>query len=78
MVSAMSMTRIVPATIVVAAVLLVALSGLALAAPGDPDPTFDGDGSRTIDYGGFDYASGVLVQSDGKLVLPAPGARTSR
>ena len=45
----------------------------ALAAPGDLDTSFDGDGTRTIDYGGYDFASAVLVQPDGKLLLTGSG-----
>ena len=44
--------------------------GIALAAPGDLDPSFDGNGllSRTI--GGFGSAAfAVVQQSDGKLVF---------
>ena len=41
-----------------------------LAAPGDLDPTFDGDGLRTV---GGDAAQAVLVQPDGKLVLAGYG-----
>ena len=73
MVSAMSMTRTVPATMVVVAVLLAALSGLAHAAPGDLDPSFDGDGMRTFGALAGDGAEDVLVQPDGKIVLAGYG-----
>ena len=73
MVSAMSMTRTVPATMVVVAVLLAALSGLAHAAPGDLDPSFDGDGRRTFGALAGEGAAAVLVQPDGKLVLAGYG-----
>ena len=36
---------------------------------GSPDPTFDADGQRTIDYGGRDEAQDVLVQPDGQIVV---------
>ena len=36
---------------------------------GSPDPSFSGDGKRTIDLGGQEYANGVALQSDGKIVL---------
>jgi len=49
------------------------LAGIALAAPGDLDLGFDGDGKTTIDYGGFDGASAVLVQPDGKIVVAGHG-----
>jgi len=32
------------------------------------DTTFDGDGKATVDFGGYDGASAVAVQSDGKIV----------
>lgn len=42
----------------------------AATAPGDLDPTFDGDGRVTKDFGGnFDGATGVAVQEDGKIVV---------
>ena len=60
-------------TIVAAVVLLAALSGLAQAAPGDLDPSFDGDGIRSFGALGGDAAHAVLVQPDGKLVLAGDG-----
>jgi uncharacterized delta-60 repeat protein len=58
----------------VALVALVALfAGPALAAPGDLDPSFSGDGKTTIDYGGDDAANAVAVQPDGKIVLVGRG-----
>jgi uncharacterized delta-60 repeat protein len=47
---------------------------LALLAPSDAlgagelDPTFDGDGKVTTDFGGNDMANGVAIQADGKVV----------
>jgi uncharacterized delta-60 repeat protein len=63
--------RTVPALVI--AVLLTALSGLAHAAPGDLDPSFDGDGMRTFGANAGDTAKAVLVQPDGKLVLAGYG-----
>jgi uncharacterized delta-60 repeat protein len=40
---------------------------------GEPDRTFDGDGIRTIDFGGPDAAHSVLVQPNGKIVLAGHG-----
>ncbi len=40
---------------------------------GTPDRTFDGDGIRTIDFGGPDAAHSVLVQPNGKIVLAGHG-----
>ena len=67
MVSAMRMT------IVVVAALLAAPCGLAHAAPGDLDPSFDGDGMRTLGALAGDVARAVLVQPDGKLVIAGYG-----
>jgi uncharacterized delta-60 repeat protein len=36
---------------------------------GTLDPTFSGDGKQTVDFGGFDGASGVALQGDGRAVL---------
>jgi Domain of unknown function (DUF5122) beta-propeller len=47
--------------------------GLALAAPGDLDPGFDGDGKLRIDYGYFEAAHAVLVQPDAKIVVAGEG-----
>jgi uncharacterized delta-60 repeat protein len=67
------MKRLGAATIVLVAVLLLALPGLARAAPGDLDPSFDGDGMRTFGGLSSDVANAVLVQPDGKLVLVGYG-----
>jgi uncharacterized delta-60 repeat protein len=50
--------------------LLISLSLPAggLAAPGDLDPSFEGDGRVLTDLGGFDRAFDVIRQPDGKLV----------
>jgi uncharacterized delta-60 repeat protein len=42
-------------------------------ATGLPDRTFDGDGIRTIDFGGGDSAQSVLVQPNGKILLAGHG-----
>jgi uncharacterized delta-60 repeat protein len=63
--------RLLPATLATAALL--AMAALALAAPGDPDPSFDGDGRLAVDWGGSDRALDVLVQPDGKLVTAGRG-----
>jgi uncharacterized delta-60 repeat protein len=39
------------------------------AAPGDPDPTFDGDGRVVTDLGGDEPIFGIAQQPDGKLVV---------
>ena len=56
---------------VVALVFMLLLVGVAtaLAAPGDLDSSFDGDGVRTVDFGSSgDSAQSVLVQPDGRIV----------
>lgn len=54
---------------VLAGVLLGAVPPAALAAPGDLDATFDGDGRVTTDVaGGTDLGTGIAVQADGKTV----------
>jgi uncharacterized delta-60 repeat protein len=41
------------------------------------DTSFDGDGRRTIDLGGYDTADDVLVQPDGKIVVAGTGFANS-
>src|SRR5215212_592141 len=57
-------------TALTSAALLVPASG-ALAAPGDLDTTFSGDGFDLIDFGQRDNGHGVAVQPDGKIVVLA-------
>ena len=49
----------------------VALGGpaVALAAPGDLDPSFGSGGTVITSFGGADVASAVAIQTDGKLVV---------
>ena len=47
------------------------------AAPGDLDTTFDGDGKVTTNFtAGDDVASGVAIQSDGKIVTAGSAGNT--
>ncbi|MFL6254843.1 MAG: delta-60 repeat domain-containing protein, partial [Pyrinomonadaceae bacterium] len=46
-----------------------------LKADGTPDPTFDGDGRLTTTFFGRDFANGVAVQADGKLVVAGETSR---
>jgi uncharacterized delta-60 repeat protein len=39
-----------------------------LKADGTPDATFDGDGRLRTTFYGYDYANGVAIQADGKIV----------
>jgi uncharacterized delta-60 repeat protein len=56
-----------PLTVTLA--LLFAMATPGTTAPGDLDPTFDGDGRVTTDFaGGFDGARGIAIQADGKIV----------
>jgi uncharacterized delta-60 repeat protein len=58
----------------VAVVAVFALAGAAMSAPGDLDPTFDGDGRSVV---AFDNPPGkvnaMALQSDGKIVLAGRG-----
>ena len=45
------------------------LTPLGIAAVGDLDRTFGGDGTVVTDVGGDDYPSDVAVQRDGKIVV---------
>ncbi len=38
-------------------------------AAGELDPSFDGDGKVTTDFGGFEFGRDVAIQPDGKLVV---------
>ena len=53
--------------------MLLALSGSALAAPGDFDSGFSGDGLLSVHIGNFAYSTSVIQQSDGSLVLTGHG-----
>ena len=44
-------------------------SPLALAAAGDLDSSFDGDGKVITDFGKNEYAHGMAIQRDGKIVV---------
>jgi uncharacterized delta-60 repeat protein len=60
----------------IAAVALLSLglgATAALAAPGDPDSGFAGDGIQVIDWDGPDLANDVLIQPDGKIVTAGTG-----
>ena len=62
--------RVVP----LLAVLAFALPATASAAAGDLDPSFDGDGIRTLNYGGgADAARAVMVQPDGRILVAGSG-----
>ena len=53
---------------------LALLPAVALAAPGDLDNSFGGDGLVALDWGGVDdFANGVLIQPDGRIVVPGSG-----
>ena len=57
----------------VAALVLGLFAAVAIAAPGDLDPSFDGDGIATIDWGGDDVARSLAIQPDGKIVVVGTG-----
>ena len=49
--------------------IALAMPALAIATPGDLDPSF-GDGGKVVtDFGGVDVATAVVIQPDGKLVV---------
>jgi uncharacterized delta-60 repeat protein len=51
-----------------AVAVVIVTASLVQAAPGDLDPTFDGDGKVTTNVIVNDEAHGVAIQSDGKIV----------
>jgi uncharacterized delta-60 repeat protein len=61
------------AATLLATTILLAAPVLAHADAGDLDSSFDGDGKRTLSYGGKDAARAVLVQPDGKIVVAGSG-----
>jgi uncharacterized delta-60 repeat protein len=69
---------------VLGAVVLASLafSAAAIAAAGDLDPTFSGDGKQTTDFGrtpetGGDTALGVAIQANGKIIAVGRGAEVT-
>ena len=62
-------------TLVAAATATLALASPAVAAPGDPDPSFSGDGRLTTSLGTSSAEGAVAVQPDGRIVV-AGGAST--
>ncbi|MER7466539.1 calcium-binding protein [Streptomyces sp. NPDC097981] len=63
-------TNRVGAVAALTAALVLFCPGLALAAPGDLDPTFGTGGKVTTDFGGGlnEFANAVVVQTDGKII----------
>ena len=57
--------------VVVAVIVSLGFSATAIAAAGDPDPMFSGDGRQTTNFspGNGDEANDVAIQSDGKIVV---------
>jgi uncharacterized delta-60 repeat protein len=67
-------------SIISAISLYFALSASISAAPGDLDPTFGNGGiviTRDSSQHSFDYASGMAIQSDGKIVVVGEGSAGS-
>jgi uncharacterized delta-60 repeat protein len=52
-----------------ALLLAVAIVPLAVGDAGDLDPSFDGDGKVITDFGKNEYAHGMAIQQDGKIVV---------
>ncbi len=65
------MVRGLRAWLAVGLILSVTMVGAAVvtAAPGDLDPSFDGDGAAVTDFGAADDGQAVVVQTDGKIVV---------
>ena len=61
------------AVLAAAAVVAALVGSVAQAADADFDPTFGGDGKVVIDSGADDFAQGVAVQPDGRIVVAATG-----
>ncbi|UQX01270.1 calcium-binding protein [Streptomyces sp. RerS4] len=53
--------------------LVCSLAGVAMAAPGDLDPAFSGDGKVITDVTGYENIAGMVVQPDGKIVTVGDG-----
>jgi uncharacterized delta-60 repeat protein len=53
------------------------LPATAVAAPGDFDTSFGGDGSVSLDWGPFSSVTGVFVQPDGRIVASGGGGDPS-
>ncbi len=66
---ARGMHRILMTALASAALLVPAAD--AVAAPGDLDTSFSGDGRALIDLGGQDFGQDVAIQPDGKIVIAA-------
>jgi len=61
-------------SLALATALMLFAATVALAAPGDLDGSFGGDGIVALDWGGVDdFANDVLVQPDGRIVVPGSG-----
>ena len=70
-------SRLRRAKVTAVALLTLALGATAaVAAPGDLDSSFDGDGIRTIDFLAGESAATVLVQPDGKIVMAGRSGNT--
>ena len=65
------------AALALAALALALSVGLALGAPADLDTSFDGDGRRTIGYGGADSGQAVALQPDGKILVAGYGGSST-
>ncbi len=52
---------------------LASLPAVAQGASGDLDRSFGGDGVVALDWGGVDFATGVLIQPDGRIAVSGSG-----
>lgn len=62
--------RAVAYVALITTLLLLAFALPAWAAAGDLDPSFSGDGTKTVDFAGrFEFANAVAVQPNGRIVI---------
>ena len=70
------LSHLTPSRVVVVAVMVsLAFSAAAMAAAGDLDTTFSGDGRQTTEFGDVDGggATGVALQTNGRIVAVGKG-----
>ena len=56
-----------------AGLALLSAAAIAISAPGDLDPGFNGTGKLVLDFGGSDSANAVAIQPDGKILIAGTG-----
>jgi uncharacterized delta-60 repeat protein len=66
-----------PWLVPLALLLAVAIAPLAIGDAGDLDPSFDGDGKAITDFGKSEFAGGMAIQRDGKVVVVGHDTETN-